>query len=107
MNHLEAETFLIGGLIATPENFDKVRGKVSPDDFKEKIFAKAYGIFEEIDITEGMPLDWSTLKSGLTEGLRPDELEILLKTIREDIGANESLPFLGETGQKGTHRKGN
>jgi replicative DNA helicase len=101
MNHFEAETFLIGGLIARPENFEKVRGKLSPDDFQEEIFGKAYAIFEEIDTTEGMPLDWSTLKSGLTEGLTPDEFQILFGTIENDIGANESLPFWAKQVRRG------
>ena len=101
MNHTESERNLIGGLIGGPENFDKVRGKVSSDDFEEKIYAKTYRVFEEIDTTEGIPLDWSTLKSGLTEGLTPDELQILFRTIENDIGANESLPFWAKQVRRG------
>jgi replicative DNA helicase len=101
VNHTESERNLIGGLIGGPENFDKVRGKVSSYDFEEKIYAKAYGVFEEIDTTEGVPLDWSTLKSGLTEGLTPDELQILFRTIENDIGANESLPFWAKQVRRG------
>jgi replicative DNA helicase len=101
VNHTESERNLIGGLIGGPENFDKVRGKISSDDFEEKIYAKAYGVFEEIDTTEGMPLDWSTLKSGLSEGLTPDELQILFRTIENDIGANESLPFWAKMVRRG------
>jgi replicative DNA helicase len=101
MNHLEAEMFLIGGLIAMPENFEKVRGKLSPGDFQEEIYAKAYGVFEEIDATEGMPLDWSTVKASLTETLKQDEYDILFKAIETDIGANESLPFWAKQVRRG------
>jgi len=101
MNHFEAETFLIGGIIAMPEYFEKVRGRASSCDFSDQIFAKTFGIFEEIDSTEGLFLDWSTLKSALTEGLKPDELQILLKTIENDIGANESLPYWAKMVRRG------
>ena len=101
MNFQEAEVFLIGGLIAKPENFGKVRDKVSAFDFSEEIFQKTFGAFEEIDSIEGIPLDCFTIKSSLREILKPGEYEILFKTIEDDIGANESLPFWARQVRRG------
>ena len=101
MNFQEAEVFLIGGLIGKPENFERVRGKLSAHDFSEEIFRKAFGIFEEIDSGEGIPLDQYTVKASLRETLKTDELEILFKAIEDDIGADESLPYWAKQVKRG------
>lgn len=89
----EAEIFVLGGLIAKPENFDKVRGKLAPEDFEDPLLSKAFGLIQEIDLSEGVPLDWTTIKATLKDGLTENELLVFFRTIEDDIGADQSLPY--------------
>jgi replicative DNA helicase len=102
MNYQEAELFTMGGLIAIPENFDKARGKVSASDFENPIFSKAFAILEEIDQTESMPFDRTTIKAGLLNHLTENEILVFERTIEGDIGANESLPYWVDQVKRGS-----
>ena len=53
MNYLEAETFLIGGLIARPENFEKIRGRVSSCDFLRKFSLRLLGYLKRSILLKG------------------------------------------------------
>lgn len=100
MNYLEAETFLIGGLVARPENYEKVRG-LSASDFSEPIFSKAFALIEEISSTDGIPSDYLTVRSMLKESLTGEEFEILQSAIENDIGAQSSLPYWAKCVRRG------
>lgn len=105
-NYQEAERFTIGGLMAIPENFDKARGKLFASDWENPLFSEVFSILEKIDQTESMPFDRTTIRAGLRDHLTENEILVFEKTIEDDIGANESLPYwVGQVKRGSIERK--
>ena len=106
MRTQEAELITMGGLISIPQNFDKARGKLSATDFENPLFSKVFAILEKIDQAEVIPFDRTTIKAGLLDHLTENEILVFQRTIEDDIGANESLPYwVGQVKRKSIERK--
>ena len=91
MNHLEAERWVIGSLLIDPENIERIRGKVSPEDFLDSSHSKIFAVIEEIHDREDIPLDLTTIYSFLkeTEG---EEFEIA-QYLERDIPTDATLEY--------------
>lgn len=74
MNHWEAERWVIGGLLIKPENIDRIRGTVSPEDFLDPSHSKIFSVIEDLHDREDIPLDLTTIYSCLRE--EEDSLKI-------------------------------
>jgi replicative DNA helicase len=98
MNHLEAEQWVIGGLLINPENIDRVRGLVSAEDFINPSHLKIFSVIEELSDREDIPLDLSIIYSVLkeTEG---DEVKIA-KFLENDIPTDVALPYWAKVVRK-------
>lgn len=62
MNHLEAERWVIGGLLNNPESIERVRWLLR-EDFLNPSHSKIFSAIEEIHDREDTPLDLSTIYS--------------------------------------------
>lgn len=88
MNHLEAERWVIGSLLINPDNIERVRRWLSPEDFFDFSHSKIFSTIVEINDRDDIPLDPSTIYSFLKE----DEIKTA-KFLKEDIPTNETLDY--------------
>ena len=88
MNHLEAERWVIGSLLINPENIERVRRWLSPEDFFDSSHSKIFSVIEEINDRNDIPLDLSTIYSFLKD----DQIKIA-KFLEQDIPTDETLDY--------------
>ena len=88
MNHLEAERWVIGSLLINPDNIERVRRWLSPEDFFDFSHSKIFSTIVEINDRDDIPLDPSTIYSFLKE----DEIKTA-KFLKEDIPTDETLDY--------------
>jgi len=92
VNHVEAEKWVIGGLLINPENIDRVKGKLSVEDFSDPTLSKTFATLEEIHHREDVPLERLTIYTILKESLKPDEFEIV-QYVGDDIPTDATLEY--------------
>ena len=85
MKQFEAEEWVIGAILINPENFERVRFMLSPDDFSHPSHKKIFQVMEDVE-RDGAPLDITTI-SALLES---KEIEIA-KFLKDDVPTGETL----------------